>query len=362
MSGGVDSSVTAKLLADQDYDLSAVFMRNWDTRDETGTDRGCEWEKDWEDVQRVCKALGIPCDMIDLSREYWTRVFEPSLEAWQNGVTPNPDVWCNKEVKFGALTDHLPPSAWIATGHYARKSWHPVHKRPQLLRCADRRKDQTYFLASVSETGLERALFPIAHLKKDEVREIAKQAGLHTAEREESMGICFVGEKRRFSDFITQYIPPCPGPVIHEVTGKRLGSHQGLMTYTIGENWRASGMVERMFVSRKDTKNNTIYAVPGSNHPFLFVDAVTTNAFSWIWADCPPPEIHTPDGYKCRMQLRHKMDSVPCTVRARSEGRIRISLDEPLKAAAEGQVVVLWDDDWCLGCGVITRTSRAQTL
>ena len=210
----------------KEYDLSAVFMRNWDTQDESGSDKGCEWEKDWEDVRRVCKQLSVPCELvrvcayskpayldcreqIDLSKDYWTRVFEPSLHSWERGITPNPDVWCNKEIKFGALLDRLSvrhPSTFFATGHYARKGWgfsseSPV---PLLLRAKDSTKDQTYFLSSISHSSLSRALFPLGDLAKTEVRNIAKGHGLITAERAESMGVCFVGEKGRFREFLGQ--------------------------------------------------------------------------------------------------------------------------------------------------------------
>ncbi|RXW16350.1 hypothetical protein EST38_g9506 [Candolleomyces aberdarensis] len=271
MSGGVDSSVAALLLAREDYDLSAVFMRNWDTRDESGTDKGCEWEKDWEDVQRVCKKLDIPVSMIDLSREYWNRVFEPSLRQWELGISPNTDVWCNKEIKFGALLERLPsPSGvppWFATGHYARKSWSSSGNyppRPQLTRPADRHKDQTYYLSSISESGLRRALFPLNGLPKPEVRELARKHDLHNAERPDSVGICFVGEKAKFRNFLSGYIPSNSGPIIDQVTGKVLGQHDGLWNYTIGERSRLSGMPVRMSVSRKDLETNTVYVVPGT--------------------------------------------------------------------------------------------------
>ncbi|KAG9226479.1 hypothetical protein CCMSSC00406_0005854 [Pleurotus cornucopiae] len=358
MSGGVDSSVAAKLLAEQDYNLSAIFMRNWDTRDESGTDKGCEWEKDWQDVQQVCRTLDIPCRMIDLSREYWNRVFEPSLRLWESGVTPNPDVWCNKEIKFGALLDRLPYSesiperAWFATGHYARKLTGP---RAKLLRAVDRHKDQTYYLSSLSEASLNRALFPIGGLTKPEVREIARKHNLVTAERPESMGLCFVGEKGKFRDFLDQYIPPNPGPIVDLLTGKTLGEHNGLWTYTIGENARISGMPMKMFVSRKDTANNRVYVVPGTDHIDLWATSIRATGWSWIWADSPPIGISQPAGTRLRAKFRHKMEDIPCTVRRWADGDMIITFDDPQKAVSPGQVVALWDADWCLGCGTIVE-------
>ncbi|TFK63355.1 5-methylaminomethyl-2-thiouridylate-methyltransferase [Pluteus cervinus] len=375
MSGGVDSSVTAKLLADQDFDLSAVFMRNWDTRDESGTDRGCEWEKDWEDVQRVCKVLDIPCKMIDLSKDYWNRVFEPSLKLWETGVTPNPDVWCNKEIKFGALLERLPispthPNSWFATGHYAQKRWRTPspssEPRPQLLRAHDSTKDQSFYLSSISEAGLRRALFPIGHLEKSQVRELARQFKLPTAERQESMGLCFVGERGRFSKFLSSYIPPNPGPVRNLSTGRTVGEHQGLWEYTIGEKTRISGLLSKMYVVRKDIPSNTIWVVSGADNPSLYCSEFQVVQFSWIWADRPPARLDDPNGYPASVKFRHRMTDVGCTV-WRSDAEtdadeasnelITIEFDEPQKAVAPGQVAALYNGGWCLGCGVIAETS-----
>ncbi|THH20893.1 hypothetical protein EW146_g548 [Bondarzewia mesenterica] len=328
-------------------------MRNWDTRDESGTDKGCEWEKDWEDVQRVCRKLDIPCQMIDLSREYWLRVFEPSLKAWETGDTPNPDIWCNREVKFGALMDHLTEDTqYLATGHYARKGYNSPSGRPQLLRPLDRHKDQTYYLSSITEISLSKSIFPLADLRKDEVREIAKRAGLHTASREESMGICFVGEKRSFNEFLANYLPPKPGPIIDLTTGRTVGEHQGLWTYTIGQGAKIRGMPERLFVTRKDKDRNTIWVVP-SKHSDLLVSNIRAKNWSWIWADQPPPAIDTAEGFRARMQFRHRMMDVACAVYRKGDGSILITLDEPQKAAATGQIAAIWDGPWCLGCGTI---------
>ncbi|KAF9017214.1 5-methylaminomethyl-2-thiouridylate-methyltransferase [Hymenopellis radicata] len=348
MSGGVDSSVAARLLADKDYNLSAVYMRNWDTRDETASDRGCEWEKDWNDVQRVCKILDIPCQMIDLSRQYWNRVFEPALRIWESGNTPNPDVWCNREIKFGALLEHLPDkTAWFATGHYARKAWTPsTPSRPLLLRAADPIKDQTYYLSSISEAGLARALFPLGDYTKAQVRDLARQYELPTAERAESMGLCFVGEKTRFSNFISSYIPPNPGPIVREDTGKRVGTHQGLWTFTIGENARVQGMPQKMYVSDKDEAINTIYVVPGVNNPRLFRNSIRVCDWQWIWADAP--------------FIRHRQEEVPCTVIIDENGML-VNIDRPEPGVALGQVLVVWDEAGvCLGCGLVASADYAE--
>ncbi|KAJ6576715.1 tRNA-specific 2-thiouridylase [Mycena vulgaris] len=362
MSGGIDSAVSAKLLAAQDYDLSAVFMRNWDTRDEYGnTDKGCEWEKDLEDVQKVCKVLDIPCQMIDLSKEYWNRVFEPSLSQWEHGITPNPDVWCNREIKFGALLERLPHKdggapPWLATGHYARKDWSA--SRPRLLRSVDTVKDQSYYLSSITQRGLARAMFPIGGLTKPEVRKIAQDGGIPTSvlERGESMGLCFIGEKKRtdFKDFIASYITPSPGPVKLMATGKTLTEHSGLWSFTIGEKIRLPGMPEKLYVLRKDIPANTILVGPDRD-PALYSRSVRARDFAWIWADDPPAAL--PQGVQLSVQIRHRMAAVPCTARtADNDAGVEITFAEPLRGVASGQVVALWDGDWCLGCGLITAT------
>ncbi|KAK7693900.1 hypothetical protein QCA50_003473 [Cerrena zonata] len=367
MSGGVDSSVTAGLLARQDYDLSAIFMRNWDTRDESGTDEGCQWKKDWTDVQNVCKKLDIPCQMIDLSKEYWNRVFEPSLRVWEDGGTPNPDVWCNKEVKFGALLDKLTvKDAWLATGHYARKSWSgpppseagPSNPRPKLLRPSDLHKDQTYYLSSISESALAKAIFPIADIPKPEVRKLAKDWALPTASRAESMGLCFVGEKRHFHAWLSQYIPTKPGPFIDDTTGEVIGEHQGLHTFTVGQNARIRGLKEKMFVSRKDPRTNEIFVVPGSTHPALMKKTIFARNWRWIWSDSPPSGIDTSEGSRAQLRFRHCMTDALCTVRRHEqEDSMTIECDEAQHSVAPGQVAVLWDGDWCLGSGIIENAS-----
>ncbi|KAF9447429.1 5-methylaminomethyl-2-thiouridylate-methyltransferase [Macrolepiota fuliginosa MF-IS2] len=340
-------------------------MRNWDTRDESGTDRGCEWEKDWEDVQQVCRKLDIPCQMIDLSREYWNNVFEPSLQLWESGVTPNPDVWCNKEIKFGALLERLPLASsgniWFATGHYTRKTWSNHSDgtpRPQLLRGLDPNKDQSYYLSSISEAGLRRALFPLGGLSKSKVRELAKDYQLPTAERPESMGICFVGEKSRFNRFVSSYIPPNPGPIVDKTTGRTIAEHHGLWNYTIGENARIAGMPMKMFVSQKDTSTNTIFVVPGTDNDLLYCQTLHVPHFSWIWKDSPPREIDTEAGLQARVMHRYRMVDVPCTIhRVQNSGELKIDFDRPEKSVSPGQVAALYDEAWCLGCGIIERTS-----
>jgi len=333
-------------------------MRNWDTRDESGTDVGCEWEKDWEDVQRVCQKLDIPCQMIDLSREYWLRVFEPAIRTWQSGNTPNPDVWCNGEIKFGALLDKLPQGTqFLATGHFARKAHHPSNHRPMLMRASNRAKDQSYFLSSIQESSLDMALFPLSDISKTQVREIARAAGLHNASREESMGLCFVGERRYFNDFLWDYVAPQPGPVLAIDTDIKLGQHSGLWTYTIGQGSGLPGLARKLFVVAKDREKNAVYVAP-PDHPSLFASSITSNDFSWIWSDEPPSAAFSREGFRTSVQIRHRASAVPATVRQRwANNTVHITFDEPHKAVAQGQIAVLYDGDHCLGCGTIDETT-----
>ncbi|KAF8511133.1 tRNA-specific 2-thiouridylase [Hysterangium stoloniferum] len=352
MSGGVDSSVAALLLAQKDYNLSAVYMRNWDTRDEYGSDIGCEWEKDWEYVRRVCCRLDIPCELIDLCIPYWTRVFEPALRQWESGRgTPNPDVWCNREIKFGLLMEKTVgmQGGWLATGHYANVFW-SIDGRPQLFRARDRQKDQTYFLSSVPESSIAKAVFPLGTMLKPDVREMARKHNLPTAHREESMGLCFVGEKRRFNDFLSNYLQPNPGDIV-DLNGKIVGQHQGLWRYTIGQGAKISGLRNRMFVASRDHLLNQIVVVPGTDHPALFSQSVLAKDWRWIWPDF---KISSP--FQATVKIRQLMSEIECTVDVTVLTDVRITFKRPEKAVAPGQVAVLWINDWCLGCGTIAET------
>ncbi|KIY70418.1 hypothetical protein CYLTODRAFT_419774 [Cylindrobasidium torrendii FP15055 ss-10] len=358
MSGGVDSSVVARLLANEDYDLSAVFMRNWDTRDELATDSngtGCEWEKDWKDVQAVCKLLDIPCQMIDLTKQYWNRVFEPALRVWESGQTPNPDVWCNREIKFGELLEHLPDQkSWFATGHYARKGWSMGDPpRPLLLRSADPLKDQSYYMSTMPEAGLARSIFPIGHLTKRRVIELAHEYNLPTADRPESMGLCFVGERGKFHDFLNAYIQPKDGPVVDMETGRRVGTHTGLWTLTEGQKPRLRGMPEKMYVTHKDPKTNTVYIARGG-HPALLRDTFRPTDWEWLWKDTPPEGFVHGTEIRGTAKIRHRMPEVPCTLRSIDGGGLEVILDEAQTGVAPGQAVSMWDSMGAvLGSGTI---------
>ncbi|KAK4699755.1 hypothetical protein P7C70_g6501, partial [Phenoliferia sp. Uapishka_3] len=269
LSGGVDSSVSARLLVEAGFDVKPYYMRNWDTLDEVSGSGGCEWEKDWDDVQRICRESlgGVKPDLLDLSSKYWQDVFQPALESWQLGETPNPDVTCNSEIKFKALPDVLlarDPTAWLATGHYARLMPSPITSSiPALHRSTYPLKDQSYYLSTSPVGALSRTIFPLGDFaSKEEVRKLARKWNLHTSEKRDSMGICFVGVRKNFSDFIDGYILPSPGNIELE-SGKIVGKHGGLWRYTIGEGARVGGLKERMFIGRKVLERNAVIIVPG---------------------------------------------------------------------------------------------------
>ncbi|KAJ2891929.1 hypothetical protein IWW38_003416, partial [Coemansia aciculifera] len=263
MSGGVDSSVTAHLLKQRGLDVEAIFMRNWDTRDERGE---CPSERDWQDVQAVCQQLDIKCHEINLVKEYWNTVFAVALDEYARGRTPNPDVLCNREIKFGVLLKEihrrLGPFQWFATGHYARTAVSTADSTMTLLyRGLDRQKDQSYYLAAVDSKYLSRTLFPLGQLdKKRDVRSMALDVGLATAKREESMGICFVGERRRFDQFLAEYLPQRAGDILSP-DGQVLGRHSGMFTKTIGQSAGIAGWQDKWYIYVKDMGQNCMYAV-----------------------------------------------------------------------------------------------------
>ncbi|KAL1915197.1 uncharacterized protein VTP21DRAFT_7473 [Calcarisporiella thermophila] len=351
MSGGVDSSVSAYLLQQKGYDVEGVYMRNWDSRDEDSSP--CPSLEDQQDVARVCEQLGIKWRLVDFSREYWIKVFAKALEEFEAGRTPNPDVACNREIKFGVLMERiLGDGAWIATGHYARldRSGQGV----RLLRGSDRNKDQTYFLSTVPAPQLSRAIFPIGEMNKADVKALARKLGLATAGKRESMGICFVGNKRKFGDFIAEYIPQNPGPVkTHE--GLLIGEHKGLFHYTIGQASRFCHGSSKWVVWRKDMSTNTLVVVPGTNHPLLFSKALV--AGDWNWIGSPPSELDRDgDEMIVEAQVRYRQNAERARVirrRDTSADRYEVRFEREVRGITPGQMVVVWRGEECLGAGVI---------
>ncbi|MFK7696575.1 tRNA 2-thiouridine(34) synthase MnmA [Paenibacillus sp. HJGM_3] len=348
MSGGVDSSVTALLLKQQGYDVIGIFMKNWDDTDEFGH---CTAEEDAEDVRRVCAQIGIPFYTVNFEKEYMDKVFTYFLDEYRKGRTPNPDVMCNREIKFGEfLQKALTLGAdYMATGHYARVEQADGEYR--LLRGVDAGKDQTYFLNALNQGQLSKAMFPIGHLPKAKVREIALEAGLATAKKKDSTGVCFIGE-RNFKEFLSGYLPAKPGEM-RDLDGNVKGTHDGLMYYTLGQRQGlgigGSGSGEPWFVAGKDLERNILYVVQGDKHPMLYSVGLDATDLNWISPVRPEGPVH------CTAKFRYRQPDQGVTVRFTGDTTCEIVFDEPQKAVTPGQAVVFYDGDVCLGGAIIDR-------
>jgi tRNA-uridine 2-sulfurtransferase len=354
MSGGVDSSVTALLLKQQGYDVIGVFMKNWDDTDEFGV---CTAEEDAEDVRRVCDQIGIPYYTVNFEDEYRDKVFDYFLEEYRRGRTPNPDVMCNREIKFGEfLQKALELGAdVIATGHYARVEHQDGEYR--LMRGVDNNKDQSYFLHALNQSQLARAMFPIGHMNKPDVRRIAEEAGLATAKKKDSTGVCFIGE-RNFKEFLSQYLPAKPGNMVDLVTGDNKGRHDGLMYYTLGQRQGlgigGSGNGEPWFVADKDLEKNILYVVQGDSHASLYSVGLIATEVNWIAPQAPG------DTLKCTAKFRYRQPDQGVTLTPLDDGTYRVDFDNPQKAITPGQAVVFYDGDICLGGGTIDRVHKLE--
>ena len=306
LSGGVDSSVSALLLKQQGYRVIGLFMKNWEEKMPGGT---CTAQEDYEDVQRVCQTLEIPYYSVNFVQEYWDHVFKHFLEELKLGYTPNPDILCNREIKFQLFFAKAMQlgADYLATGHYAQVSKDPL---PSLLKGLDPNKDQTYFLYTLKQKTLSRVLFPIGHLEKKEVRKLAKDHGLSTAEKKDSTGICFIG-KRNFKEFIAQYIPYQTG-LFQDLNGKTLGEHSGMAYYTIGQRkgLGIGGPGDAWFVVDKNPEENIVYLAQGENHPSLFAKALTAKDLSWIEEPKSFP-------FRCKAKIRYRQQEQPCAVEDR---------------------------------------------
>ncbi|WP_336784464.1 tRNA 2-thiouridine(34) synthase MnmA [Paenibacillus sp. MMO-177] len=348
MSGGVDSSVTALLLKQQGYDVVGIFMKNWDDTDEFGH---CTAEEDAEDVRRVCDQIGIPYYTVNFEKQYFDKVFTYFLDEYKRGRTPNPDVMCNREIKFGDFLKKANElgADYLATGHYARVE-RTEDGETRLLRGVDGNKDQTYFLSALNQKQLEKAMFPIGHLPKPEVRRIAEEAGLYTAKKKDSTGVCFIGE-RNFKEFLSGYLPARPGDMVDIRSGEVKGRHDGLMYYTLGQRQGlgigGSGNGEPWFVADKDLERNILYVVQGESHPSLYSTGLTASGMNWI---AP----HRPEGtFRCTAKFRYRQPDQGVSVTLQADGTAEVVFDNPQKAITPGQAVVLYDGDVCLGGGTI---------
>jgi tRNA-specific 2-thiouridylase len=350
LSGGVDSAVAALCLLRAGYRVEAMHMTNWDDANEY-----CTAGTDLADARRVCADLRIHLHEISFSREYREVVFADFLSELRAGRTPNPDVACNRHIKFGAFLQHATRlgADCIATGHYARVVQDP---RPRLLRPADRDKDQTYFLHAIDGGALARTLFPLGSLEKHEVRQLARDYGLANHAKRDSTGICFVGE-RPFREFLAEYVRPMPGPILTSA-GRQVGEHSGLPFYTLGqrEGLRVGGRNDSLqspwFVAAKNLASNALIVVQGHDHPLLLRQELNAGQLRWLAGE--PAGL--PDGLKLHARIRHRQIPVPCHVRLLSGGQVHVHFDLPQRSPAPGQYVVFYRDDECLGGGVILES------
>ena len=348
MSGGVDSSVSALLLMQQGYQVEGLFMKNWEEDD--GTEY-CTAMDDLADAQAVCDKLGIHLHKANFAAEYWDNVFEHFLNEYRNGRTPNPDILCNKEIKFKAFLDYALTlgADFIATGHYCRRI--EQNGQAQLAKGLDNNKDQSYFLHAVGEEQIARTLFPVGEMEKPEVRQLAEQHGLITHNKKDSTGICFIGE-RRFKDFLKQYLPARPG-LIETVDGKVIGEHAGLMYHTIGQRQGLGigglkdASEDPWYVVEKDLKRNVLLVAQGNMHPMLFSSTLMASSIDWVAGK--PPELPMCLSAK----VRYRQQDQSCTLGLNDQGHYVVTFDEPQRAVTPGQSVVFYNGQVCLGGGVI---------
>ncbi|MFC6170723.1 tRNA 2-thiouridine(34) synthase MnmA [Loigolactobacillus jiayinensis] len=349
LSGGVDSTVAALLLKQQGYDVVGVFMKNWDDTDEMGV---CTATEDFKDVVKIANEIGIPYYSINFEKEYWDRVFEYFLDEYKHGRTPNPDVMCNKEIKFKAFLDYALDlgADYIATGHYARIQ-RDADGTAHMLRGVDGNKDQTYFLSQLSQNQLNKVMFPLGDMTKPEVREIAAKYDLATAKKKDSMGICFIGEKN-FKQFLSQYLPAQPGKMM-TVDGEVKGNHDGLMYYTIGQRQGLGiggngASNEPWFVIGKDLTTNTLYVGQGFHNEHLYATHLTASKFNFT------TDMDRGDSFHVTAKFRYRQQDTGVTVHMSADRQnATIEFDEPVRAITPGQAVVLYDGDECLGSGTI---------
>ncbi|QOJ31598.1 MAG: tRNA 2-thiouridine(34) synthase MnmA [Gammaproteobacteria bacterium] len=349
ISGGVDSAVAALRLLQSGFDVQGLHMTNWEDGDAY-----CTAADDFQAARRVCAEIGIPLHRANFSAAYREQVFATFLAGYQAGSTPNPDVLCNRHIKFGVFLDYARRlgATRIATGHYARiDTRDPV----RLLKAADPGKDQTYFLHAVPGGALRHALFPLGDLTKREVRAIAAEAGLPNHQRPDSTGICFIGE-RPFREFLGSYLHAAPGPIV-DPAGRELGRHQGLAFYTLGQRCglgiggRAGGAGEPWYVAAKRPTEGSLVVVQGRMHPMLWSAEMTTGRASWI--DAMPPGFSSPEGWRGHVRLRHRHEPGAATVRAAGDGSLIVHFEQPQWAITPGQYAVFYDGDICLGGAVI---------
>ena len=352
MSGGVDSSVAAILLKKQGYEVIGLFMRNWDSfadgelEGAPTTDQGiCPQEVDYNDAVEVCKKIDIPLHRVDFVKEYWDYVFTYFLDELKKGRTPNPDIMCNKYIKFDMFAKEAKKlgADYIATGHYAKI------ENGRLMRSFDQNKDQTYFLSQVSRDQLKNVLFPLGDIDKTEVRKIAEEYGLITAHKKDSTGICFIGE-RNFKNFLKNYLPNQSGDIINIETNKKLGKHIGLMYYTIGQRrgLDVGGTKDKLFVVGKDLEKNILYVCEGEDNNYLYSDSCIVTDLNFNCEDRPT---------KCTAKFRYRAKDYPVEVEYLEDGKVLVKYDG-IKSVTPGQACVFYDGEYCLGGGIIEEVRK----
>lgn len=349
MSGGVDSSVAAWLLREQGYEVEGLFMKNWEQDDSDGY---CAAADDLADAQAVCNKLRIPLHTVNFAQEYWDRVFSYFLQEYEKGRTPNPDVLCNKEIKFNAFLNHAMTlgADYIATGHYAKA------RNGELLKAKDREKDQTYFLHAVDPAALAKTLFPIGDYQKPQIREFAKELGLITHDKKDSTGICFIGEKR-FKSFLKEFILAKPGE-IRSSTGDYLGQHDGLMYYTYGQRQglgiggRQESSDDPWYVVDKDIENNVLVVAQGNQHPMLYSQGLVCGPIHWL--------VDQRDNLPltCFAKTRYRQPEQACVVSPESKGQHYVMFSNFQRAVTPGQYIVFYDKNLCLGGATIEQIIR----
>jgi tRNA-uridine 2-sulfurtransferase len=347
MSGGVDSAVAALRLRDSGYAVQGLFMSNW----EDDEDRYCTNAADFQDARRVCEALGIALHRVSFAAEYRERVFSHFLREYSAGRTPNPDVLCNREIKFGVCLDYMQRlgAAWIATGHYAQVRHGP---HPELRRAADAAKDQSYFLHGVAASALAKTLFPIGDLQKTQVRKMAHAAGLPVYDKPDSTGICFIGE-RPFQEFLGRYLHTRPGP-IETAEGRVIGEHRGLELFTLGQRsglrvgGRAGAAAAPWYVADKDAARNALIVVQDQDHPLLLSDAFDVEQMHWIGG-------RSADALHCTVKTRYRQRDLECSASRGTGFHWRVTLRQAARAVTPGQYAVFYSGERCLGGGIIAR-------
>ncbi|ATI03182.1 MULTISPECIES: tRNA 2-thiouridine(34) synthase MnmA [Cycloclasticus] len=356
MSGGVDSSVAALRLLEQGHEVTGLFMKNWDEDD--GSEY-CTAKEDLADAQQVSDKLGIELKTVNFAAEYWDNVFEDFLSEYAAGRTPNPDILCNREIKFKAFLDYATElgADYIATGHYTQIA--QQHNQFQLLRGLDNNKDQSYFLYTLGQTQLSRSLFPIGNMEKPAVRELAQKAGFINSRKKDSTGICFIGE-RKFKDFLQRYLPAQPG-LMNTPEGETIGEHQGLMYYTLGQRQGLgiggikSAAEEPWYVVEKNLKNNILVVAQGHDHTLMQSNTLNASQLSWVSGQA------VSNSFRCTAKTRYRQKDQACQVTLIGDDHCLVQFDDPQRAVTPGQSVVFYNNEVCLGGGIIDTTSTINS-